>query len=255
MFPVHVSLSFLYSTTLASALYLLLLRYLARQYTAVVRLVDTVGTDAALTKEEAEILAFTTCHQVSTDKHPDATAARLKISLVMLDAPLKLPWDLSCEMSDYLLRLEHVSADLLLMPEEELTLLKQCICDVADKRFNEAEYSALGAAMCKNRRAALRARVVHARCLSGEAVPASPVPECTIELPKRAAESRSSWAYKWHGTLLEITPEELETALEDLTMRFKQERSLYFEGMLEMLRECVRTGSHRQAPPSVRLAA
>ena len=32
MYPVHVSLSFLYSTTLASALYLLLLRYLHRQY-------------------------------------------------------------------------------------------------------------------------------------------------------------------------------------------------------------------------------
>ena len=93
MYPVHVSLSFLYSTTLASALYLLLLRYLNRQYNAVVRLVDTVGTDSALTKEEAEVLAFTTCSHVSVDKHPDASAARLKISLVMLDAPLKLPWD------------------------------------------------------------------------------------------------------------------------------------------------------------------
>ena len=48
----HVSLSFLYSTTLASALYLLMLRYLHRQYKEVVRLVDTVGTDAALTPEE-----------------------------------------------------------------------------------------------------------------------------------------------------------------------------------------------------------
>ena len=48
----HVSLSFLYSTTLASALYLLMLRYLHRQYKEVVRLVDTVGTDAALTSEE-----------------------------------------------------------------------------------------------------------------------------------------------------------------------------------------------------------
>ena len=33
IYPVHVSLSFLYSTTLASALYLLLLRYLGRQVT------------------------------------------------------------------------------------------------------------------------------------------------------------------------------------------------------------------------------
>jgi hypothetical protein len=126
MYPVHVSLSFLYSTTLASALYLLLLRYLNRQYKAVVRLVDTVGTDSALTKEEAEILAFTTCSKVSPDKHPDAFAARLKISLVMLDAPLKLPWDLSREMAGYLLRLEHVSADCLLAPEEELAARFPC---------------------------------------------------------------------------------------------------------------------------------
>ena len=42
MYPVHVSLSFLYSTTLASALYLLLCRYLAGQYASVVQLVDTV---------------------------------------------------------------------------------------------------------------------------------------------------------------------------------------------------------------------
>ena len=34
-----------YSTTLASALYLLLLRYLARQYKAVIQLVDTVSSD------------------------------------------------------------------------------------------------------------------------------------------------------------------------------------------------------------------
>ena len=36
----------------------------------------------------------------------------------MIDAPLKLPWDLSCEMSAYLFRIEHVSADCLLTPAE-----------------------------------------------------------------------------------------------------------------------------------------
>ena len=41
----------------------------------------------------------------------------------MLDAPLQLPWDISSEMSAYLFRLEHVSADCLLTPEEVRTLL------------------------------------------------------------------------------------------------------------------------------------
>jgi hypothetical protein len=45
-------------------------------------------------------------------------ACRLKISVVMIDAPLELPWDLSGEMAAYLFRIEHVCADCLLTPEE-----------------------------------------------------------------------------------------------------------------------------------------
>ncbi len=94
----HVSLSFLYSTTLASALYLLLLRYLARQYKAAIQLVDTVSSDTSLTDEESATLRFMTCGKVSADDHPDAHALRLKISLVLLDSPISLPWDLSTEV-------------------------------------------------------------------------------------------------------------------------------------------------------------
>ena len=53
--------------------------------------------------------------------------------------------------------------------------------------------------------------------------PTAPVPTCTIELPKRAPETRSAWVSAWHPTVLETTPEALETALEDLVMHFKQE--------------------------------
>ena len=38
-------------------------------------------------------------------------------------------------------------------------------------------------------------------------LPMAPVPSCSIELPKRAAESRSSWVYKWHPTVMHATPE------------------------------------------------
>ena len=159
MYPVHVSRVILYTTTLASALYLLLLRFLGRAYKEVVRLVDTVGSDAALSREEDQILQFLSCEKNSPDSHPDASACRLKISLVLLDAPLQLPWDISLEMADYLFRLEHVSADCLLTPEEELTLLKRCICDVADKRCStEASRTPLGVNSVK-RRGSRRARV------------------------------------------------------------------------------------------------
>ena len=48
VYPVHVSLCFCASTTLASALYLIILRLLNRQYHAVVQLVDTVASDSDL---------------------------------------------------------------------------------------------------------------------------------------------------------------------------------------------------------------
>jgi len=56
LLPVHVSLSFLQTPTLASALYLLALRFLNRDYVDVQRLVSSVSTDTALTLEEACIM-------------------------------------------------------------------------------------------------------------------------------------------------------------------------------------------------------
>ena len=78
VYPVHVSLSFLYSTTLASALYLMLLRYLNRQYKAVVQLIDTVASDTDLTLEENNSLQFMTSPKVSSDQHPVTPLARLE---------------------------------------------------------------------------------------------------------------------------------------------------------------------------------
>ena len=228
-YPIHVSLSFLHSTTFASALYLVLLRFLARQYKQVVRLVDTIGTDSALTSEEQNICQSFMHTKNSPDMHPDATACRLKISVVMLDAPLSLPWNLSVEMASYLFRLQHVSAECLLTPDEELTLLRACICDIADKRFDKELHTPLGVMLCKNRRAALRARVHHSRRAVG------PLPSCTIELPRRVSDARSNWVHKWHPTALTETPEALESMLAELIISFKFEQAMYMEGMLQTL--------------------
>ncbi len=48
----HVSLSFMFTPTLASSLYLLLLRFLYRDYNEVFRLVNTIGTDTEFSPEE-----------------------------------------------------------------------------------------------------------------------------------------------------------------------------------------------------------
>lgn len=55
LYPVHVSLSFLFCPTLASSLYLLLLRLLNRNYDEVFRLASTIGTDVEYSKEEDTI--------------------------------------------------------------------------------------------------------------------------------------------------------------------------------------------------------
>ena len=156
VYPVHISLSFLYSTTLASALYLLLLRYLHRQYKQVVRLIDTVSTDVSLTREENNTLRLLTSR--SPDEHPDSHACLLHISLVMVDAPVELPWDLTTQMAAYISKIAHVSTECRLSQSEELALLKRCICDTADPRYNTGKYTIVQVLLCKNRRSELRVR-------------------------------------------------------------------------------------------------
>lgn len=97
LYPVHVSLSFLFTPTLASALYLLLLRFLHRQYNEAVRLATAIATDTHFTKEERKI--FKALRESLRDCHPNAHAARLKISLVTIDSPVVVPWDLTLQVS------------------------------------------------------------------------------------------------------------------------------------------------------------
>ena len=220
VYPVHVSLSFLYSTTLASAFYLLLLRYLSRQYRAVVQLVDTVACDTDLTVEENNSLQFMVNLKNSEDCHPDAHACRLKISLVMLDSPVALPWDLSVEMSSYVRKLQHVTANCRLSPEEELTLLAHCVCDPADRRFDESVHTHYMVLLCKNRRSALRAR-------------AQGRTESVVEVPTRPEEWR--WIYAWHPQVLQQSPAQMEQLLSEVAQKYSHNRSVQLDGMLSVL--------------------
>lgn len=57
LYPVHVSFSFLLTKGLNSALYLMLLRFLHRDYASVFRLSDSIATDKELNKEGLEIFS------------------------------------------------------------------------------------------------------------------------------------------------------------------------------------------------------
>jgi hypothetical protein len=100
LFPVHVSLAFMRTSTLASAMYLLLLRWLHRDYVAAQRLIPAIATDAVFSTEEQVIMGQLA---VLRDFHPDAHATRMHITLALVDAPLEVraavTWDLPDEVS------------------------------------------------------------------------------------------------------------------------------------------------------------
>ena len=214
MYPVHISLSFLYSTTLASALYLLLLRFLNRDYHRVAQLVDTISSDVELTEEENQTLQFLSSGYVSTDMHPDAHACRLKISFVLLDAPISLPWDLTNEMERYLSKLTRVSANCRLSHDEELILLKHCVCDPADVNFRDI-HTVYRVLMNKNRRSQLRAQ-------------AAGMDSCAVELPPM--QTGQPWMYEWDNTGLDMSQAAVDTLLDDcahdMSLRYRHMHSL-----------------------------
>ena len=159
LYPIHVSMCFLFAPTLSSGLYLLLARFLSRNYEEVFRLAGTIGTDTELSPEEK--MTFQTLGRSNSDNHPDAHACRMKISSVTLDAPISCPWDLTRQCSRYITKLTHVSLVCRLSLEEEYELLQHCVCDSQDPRFYNAKgqplYSLYEVTIVKNRKYYLKA--------------------------------------------------------------------------------------------------
>jgi hypothetical protein len=123
LYPVHVSSSFLLAPTLASSLYLLLLRFLAREHTDAFRLAANVGTDAQLSPQERQI--FDAFGDVKgSGIHPEAHAVRCKVSLHTLDSPLDYGWYVPTEAALYLCRRSRISATCRLSDVEEELLMK-----------------------------------------------------------------------------------------------------------------------------------
>eukprot|EP00603_Paraphysomonas_imperforata_P014039 CAMPEP_0114478766 /NCGR_PEP_ID=MMETSP0104-20121206/16170_1 /TAXON_ID=37642 ORGANISM="Paraphysomonas imperforata, Strain PA2" /NCGR_SAMPLE_ID=MMETSP0104 /ASSEMBLY_ACC=CAM_ASM_000202 /LENGTH=200 /DNA_ID=CAMNT_0001653999 /DNA_START=121 /DNA_END=721 /DNA_ORIENTATION=+ len=119
LYPVHVSLSFLLTKGLNSAVYLMLLRFLHRDYSTVFRLADSIATDTVLI-----LKIFKGFARTNDDWHPDAHACRLKISLVTIDSGSESPWDLTVECARHIIKLDSISSACRLAPEEELQLLE-----------------------------------------------------------------------------------------------------------------------------------
>ena len=127
LYQVHVSETFLLYPNLAAALYMLLLRLLARQYEAVVDLASLCVCDAAPSPEERQIVAM--LGQANKDHHPDAHACRLHVSLCAMHTPLEtlLPWDTTAELRAYVRKRDHVGIRCRLAASDELALLERVV--------------------------------------------------------------------------------------------------------------------------------
>jgi hypothetical protein len=127
LYAVHASRTFLLAQSLGSALYLILLRLLHRDYGAAFRLAETCTVAVPFTPEEQRV--FNQFARTLDDCHPDAHACRLKILLSVMHCETggsACGWEATDEMDRYLLKLPHVSADCRLGREEELDVLRRC---------------------------------------------------------------------------------------------------------------------------------
>ena len=139
LYPVHVGKLSLGIPTFAAGLYLLLLRFLHRDYAAVFRSAESCVSDIVLSSEEAQI--FEQLGELSHDAHPDAHACRLKISLATRGTPhadlaaTKL-WSLRGEYASYVSKFRFVSTVCRLTIAEESLLLTMVETDSDPALYN-----------------------------------------------------------------------------------------------------------------------
>ena len=80
-YELHVSKQFLLTTSLASALYLCVMRYLSKDYERCFALADSVGSDRPFDQEESQIFAVLIGEELAST--PDACACLCKIAIAL----------------------------------------------------------------------------------------------------------------------------------------------------------------------------
>jgi hypothetical protein len=123
LYPVHVSMSFVFTPTLASSLYLLSLRFFHCEYEEVFKIASTIGTDVEFTDEERQ--NFNMLDSVH-DWRPEAHACRAKIGLLVADSPVNMCWDLPRETAAMIRSSASIGMACRLNESEERRLLYIC---------------------------------------------------------------------------------------------------------------------------------
>uniref|UniRef100_A0A0G4IG68 ubiquitinyl hydrolase 1 n=1 Tax=Chromera velia CCMP2878 TaxID=1169474 RepID=A0A0G4IG68_9ALVE len=147
LYAIHSSRSFLFIPTPTSALYLMLLRFLDRQYEEVCKMAESACVSDCshgpheLPGDERQLWELVDRLDSQADPHPDAHAARLKVLLILqrqgwltarknddgqLVPSWNTRWNVHDELLGYVLKFPLVSASCRLNAEEELELMRSC---------------------------------------------------------------------------------------------------------------------------------
>ena len=121
-YPIHSSGCFMSSRSIASSLYLLVLRLMSRNYRDAYRLIESCVCDNVLTPQEKQI--YDVIGTIKDDFHPDVHACRLKLYFVTYGCSDVMPYQFSVEkeLLGYVTKIRLVSSYCKLTPDEEIFL-------------------------------------------------------------------------------------------------------------------------------------
>ena len=141
LYSIHRSGTYLSAPSLAARLYLLLLRWLTRDYATVFRLSSTCGSDTHLSAEEKQL--WSVLGDFDDDPEPGAHACRLRLWLATRCCPeLPCPWQPAEQLPLYLAKLRFLPPTCHLSAQDELQLLRLLGGDRARAKFLEAAIEA-----------------------------------------------------------------------------------------------------------------
>ena len=123
LYPLHRTGAYLAPPSLAARLYLLLLRWVNRDWAAAAELAAGCTADTDLSEEESQLWAMV--GELDDDSEPAAHALRLRLSLAARCCPqLLAPWSVAEQLRLYIAKLPHVPAACALPAADELELLR-----------------------------------------------------------------------------------------------------------------------------------
>jgi hypothetical protein len=139
IYPIHSSGCFMSSRSIASSLYLLVLRLMSHNYRDAFRLIESCVCDSVLTPQEKQI--YDVIATIKDDLSPDMHACRLKLYFVTYGCSDVMPYqfDVEKELAGYVMKIKLVSSYCKLSPDEETFIINQVPSELRNAHITNRE--------------------------------------------------------------------------------------------------------------------